>query len=105
MEYYEEEKLKRAKKRLDELKGFYIHLLVYLAVNTFIIGNIAISSIGESDSFWNFGTFVTPIFWGIGLLFHAMHTFHLNPFFGRDWEKKQIQKYMDEDRQQAEKFK
>ncbi len=105
MENFEEDKLKRAKKRLDELKGFYIHLIVYLAVNAFIMVNIAVRSYNNSDSFWEFGTFFTPVFWGIGLLIHAMYTFRINPFFGRDWERKQIQKYMDEDRREADKYK
>lgn len=104
MENYNEDKLKRAKKRLEEIKGFYIHLAVYLAVNAFIMINIALRSYNDSDSFWEFGTFVTPVFWGIGLLFHAIHTFNLNPFFGKDWEKKQIQKYMDEDKREADKY-
>jgi hypothetical protein len=104
MENYDEDKLKRAKKRLDEIKGFYIHLAVYLAVNAFIMINIAMRSYNDSDSFWEFGTFVTPVFWGIGLLFHAIHTFNLNPFFGKDWEQKQIQKYMDEDKREADKY-
>ncbi|MGI9546286.1 MAG: 2TM domain-containing protein [Flavobacteriaceae bacterium] len=104
MENYKEDKLKRAKKRVDELKGFYIHLAVYLAVNAFIMVNIAMRSYNDSDSFWEFGTFVTPVFWGIGLLFHASHTFQINPFLGKDWEKKQIQKYMDEDKNEANKY-
>ncbi len=104
MENYNEDKLKQAKKRVEEIKGFYIHLAVYLAINAFIMINIAVRSYNDSDSFWEFGTFVTPVFWGIGLLFHAIHTFNLNPFFGKDWEKKQIQKYMDEDKREADKY-
>lgn len=104
MENYNEDKLKQAKKRVEEIKGFYIHLAVYLAINAFIMINIAVRSYNDSDSFWEFGTFVTPVFWGIGLLFHAIHTFNLNPFFGKDWEKRQIQKYMDEDKREADKY-
>ncbi len=104
MNNIEEDKLKRAKKRLEELKGFYIHLAVYVAVNAFILINIAVRSMGDSDTFWQFGTFVTPVFWGVGLLFHAMHTFRFNPILGKDWEKRQIQKYMDEDKKEAEKY-
>jgi hypothetical protein len=105
MENNNDDRLKRAKKRLDELKGFYIHLAVYIGVNAFIMVNIAVRSYGDSDTFWNFGTFVTPLFWGIGLLFHAVHTFNFNPFLGKDWEQKKIQKYMDEDEREANKYK
>ena len=104
MENRDEDKMKRAKKRLDELKGFYIHLMVYIGVNLFILVNVAIRSMEDGDNIWHFGNLITPVFWGIGILFHAMHTFNLNPFFGKDWEKKQIQKYMDEDKREADKY-
>ena len=34
----ESERYKRARKRLDQIKGFYRHLLIYLVVNILIIG-------------------------------------------------------------------
>ena len=105
MDFSDDDKLKRAKKRLDELKGFYIHLAVYVGVNAFIMVNIAVRSLGDGDTFWQFGTFLTPVFWGIGLLIHGLNTFRVNPFLGKDWEKKQIQKYMDEDKRELDKFK
>jgi len=36
------ERKRRAKKRVDELKGFYIHFAVYIAVNGFILINILV---------------------------------------------------------------
>ncbi|MEM9361804.1 MAG: 2TM domain-containing protein [Bacteroidota bacterium] len=100
MENFENEKFKRAKKRVDEIKGFYIHLAVYVGVNVFILANI----VARSDSFWEWGHFITPFFWGIGLLFHAAHTFKYNPLFGKNWEERQIQKFMDKDREEAKKY-
>ena len=35
--------------------------------------------------------------WGIGILFHAIGTFNLNPFFGKGWEERKIKEYMDKD--------
>lgn len=102
------EKKERAEKRIKELKGFYIHLLVYMIVNIMIVVTHISMNLnnGESfiEAFWNFGTFSTPFFWGIGLFFHAMKVFSFNPFFGKDWEEQQIKKYMDEDRTDIEKF-
>ena len=40
MEKFDKEKYNRAKKRVDELKGFYIHLAIYVVINTFILINI-----------------------------------------------------------------
>ena len=101
----EEDKLKRAKKQVEEIKGFYIHLTIYVIVNTFIIINIGLQNFGNANEFWSFPTFVTPFFWGIGLAFHALNTFKRNRLFGKKWEERMIQKYMEEDKKEAEKYK
>lgn len=101
---HQNEKLARAKKRVEELKGFYIHLTVYIVINGFILINILARSMGGGDTFWAFGTFFTPFFWGIGLAFHAAKVFDYNPFFGKKWEQRQIQKYIDKDKRDAAKF-
>lgn len=99
------EKRKRAKKRVDELKGFYIHLTVYLIINTFIIAVMLMAQSDQENFSLRWYNFSTAIFWGLGLLIHAMVTFRLNPFFGKSWEDRMIQKYMDEDRRESERFK
>ena len=104
MENLESDKYKRAKKRVDELKGFYIHAAIYTCINTFILVNIFIRNGYEGESFWQVGHFFTPFFWGIGLLFHASKVFDFNPLLNKDWEKRQIKKYMEMDKKEAEKF-
>lgn len=108
MENKNRNKLNRAKKRVKELKGFYIHLTVYIAVNGFgtitkIMNNL---QDGETinEAFWDFSTFASWFFWGIGLAFHAVKALGYNPFFSKDWEERQIQKYMEEDRKEVEKW-
>ncbi|PIB28332.1 hypothetical protein BFP77_10175 [Maribacter sp. 4U21] len=101
------EKLNRAKKRLEELKGFYWHLAVYLGVNSFITISTIIGRMSNGASFLevlDFGTFAVWFFWGIGLFFHGMKVFSYNPIFSKSWEERQIQKYIEKDKQQAEKF-
>ena len=88
----------RAEKKLKELKGFYWHAFWYVVVNIFLIFIIG----GNSDDFWNFGTFSTAIFWGIGLAFHAMGVFGKNIFFSKSWEERKIQQYMDKDKKRWE---
>ena len=100
MEDLNNEKLKRAKKRVDQIKGFYIHATVYVIINVFILINIG----SNTTDFWHWGHFITPFFWGIGLFFHWWNTFGRNPFFSKDWEEKQIQKYMDKEEQEAKKY-
>ncbi|MDU8886502.1 2TM domain-containing protein [Yeosuana sp. MJ-SS3] len=90
----------RAQKRVNELKGFYWHLFSYIAVNIFIIVVIAINSNGN---IWNFGTFATAFFWGIGLGFHAFGVFGKNVFFGRDWERRKMEEFMRNEENQNRK--
>jgi len=100
MKELEDEKFKRAKKRVDEIKGFYIHASIYVIINTFILINIFLNT----DSFWEWPHFITPFFWGIGLFFHGTRVFGFNPLFSRSWEERQIQKYIDKDRDDASKY-
>jgi hypothetical protein len=104
MENLDQDKLRRAKKRVEQLKGFYVHLAVYVVVNAFILVNIYIASVRDGEPFGKWGHFFTLIFWGIGLAFHGIKAFNFNPFFGRDWEERQIQKYIDKDKKEADKY-
>jgi len=102
-------KKERAQQRVKDLKGFYIHFMVYLFVNVMISTVVAVSLIYSGDSFFeavsNFGVFSTWLFWGIGVVFHAIKVFSYNPFFNKEWEERQIQKYLDEDRKESAKYK
>ena len=103
----EDKRLKRAKERLQELKGFYWHMAAYIAVNSFITISTIVGRMGNGDSFMdtlNFGSFAIWFFWGIGLFFHGIKVFSYNPIFSKEWEKRQIQKYIEKDKQEAEKF-
>jgi hypothetical protein len=92
----EEEKYKIAKKRVEEIRGFFAHLFAYIGVNvTLIIINLVTSNF-RLNNLWFY--WVT-VFWGIGLLWHALAVFVLNRFPGKDWENKkmkEIMKKMDE---------
>lgn len=103
----EKQKLERAKKRLEELKGFYWHLAAYLGVNTFITISTIVGRMSDGEKFLDvldFGSFAVWFFWGVGLFFHALKVFSVNPIFSKGWEERQIQKYIDRDKREAEKF-
>ena len=101
--YREEDAYIRAKKKLDNLKGFYWHLASYVIVNIFLIIVIA-SNQDEDESIWQFGTFATAFFWGIGLFFHFIGVFGTNLLFGKNWEERKIKEYMDKDNKEHRKF-
>ncbi|MFS4467983.1 2TM domain-containing protein [Maribacter sp. 2210JD10-5] len=106
---YEKAKLDEARLKVAKIKGFYSHLTVYLVINTTLtitklMGN---SYYGETfmGPFWHFSTFATWFFWGIGLFFHGLKVFSANSAFMMKWEERQIQKFMENDRNEVEKFK
>lgn len=92
--YHKESAYLRAQKRLKEIKGFYWHAFWYVVVNIFIITMIVLNSEGD---IWNFGVFSTPIFWGMGLGFHAIMVFGKSLFFGKSWESRKIQEFMEKE--------
>ena len=94
---------KSARKRVKDIKGFYVHLLVYLVVNIFLLfANSDFTRFGN----WrlDFSNFYTPLFWGIGLAAHWASVFGPGFFLGKKWEEKKIRELMEKDRQQMEKW-
>lgn len=108
MENHEYDKRQRAKKKVEEIKGFYIHLFIYIIINLFISVKNIIGNFQDGktfwDAFWDLGNYVVWIFWGTGLLFHAIYALDYNPFFTKEWEERQIKKYMEEDKRESEKY-
>jgi hypothetical protein len=96
----ENERYLKAKKKVKDIKDFYIHLAVFLIVLTIIILiNVVTFATGRSDQGgWNLW-FLFPFgFWGLAVLMHGLRTFVL----GREssWEKRKIKeviKDMDQD--------
>ncbi len=91
---YRQEAYLRAQKKVKKIIGFYWHLASYVIVNIFLIVLIG----NDSNDFWNFGTFSTAIFWGIGLFFHFIGVFGPDFMFGKNWEQRKIKEYMDKDK-------
>ncbi|MHC6198164.1 2TM domain-containing protein [Elizabethkingia miricola] len=86
----EEIEFLEAKRRVKEIRGFYIHFLIYLAVNVFIL----------AETFYNYHqigwtNIYVPVLWGIVVLIHAGSIFLPGIIFGDDWEKKKIRKLME----------
>ncbi|WP_282117356.1 2TM domain-containing protein [Cellulophaga baltica] len=104
----QEDKRKRAEQRIKALKGFYIHLTVYILVNIMISTVSVVGNMSSGDSFieafTTFGTFSTAIFWGIGVFFHGAKVFEFNPFFSKEWEERKIKQYLEEDTNEIGKY-
>ena len=93
METFDDNNIKyqEAKRKVKRIKRFYIHALVYVIVNIFIISqNVQEGkSLSDGDNYW------TALFWGIGLLAHGMSVFMPNFIFGNDWEERKTRELMD----------
>ncbi|WP_418000783.1 2TM domain-containing protein [Lentibacillus amyloliquefaciens] len=88
----EDQKYLRAKKRMENLKAFYIHLTVFTLVNIMLIA-INILTYEQSGHWW----FFYPLLgWGIGLVSHGLSVSSFG-LFGPDWEEKKIQEYMEKE--------
>jgi len=86
----EDIKYQKAKKRVEEIRGFYAHLGVYVLVNSMLL---LLNITTSPDILW----FYWPFFgWGIGIAMHAAYVFGFGRWFGPDWEEKKIQEIMDE---------
>jgi len=103
---YDQIKLQKAKKKLTILKNFYSHLVVYLIFNLLGLLFYLMYRITDTGKFasmepdfrdwisWNI--ILTPILWGIGLFFHWLYVFQKTSKFFRNWEDRQIKRYLDE---------
>lgn len=75
----------RAKKRVEELKGFYGNLTAYSVV-------IPALAFINYTTFWGFQWFWFPLLgWGMGLSFHAFGVFG----YGKTWEERKIQEIIN----------
>ena len=63
------EAYRRAKKKLEAMRGFYMHLYVYIGVNILLV---VINLLTSPQYLW----FKWPLIgWGIGVFFHALGVF------------------------------
>ena len=100
----EENKLKKVKRKVERLKGFYKHLIAFLIINLlFVLSSNLLEfnfqlfgdlNINNRWSFENPKHYPLWLIWGIFLLFHAINTFVKPIFFTEDWEKKKINELM-----------
>ena len=84
----EKEIYEEAKKRVEEKKGFFIHLAVYVCVNIFLVIIWAVTSIHDP---FRYPWFLWPLGgWGIGLLMHFLGVFVFSS--KTDWERRELDK-------------
>lgn len=107
--YTKEQQYIKAKKRVDDIKGFYIHAAVYVVINLFLSGIIIYGlshdeGLGFTGAITHFGVYSVWLFWGIGLFFHWLGVFGFKGLFGKGWEEKKIKQLMQEEEKRDNKI-
>lgn len=97
--FQEEDRYYQAKKRVENLKGFYGNLTSYIVVNIFLVVINLLTSPGYLWFFW------PMLWWGVGVLFHAMKVFNWMPIFGKEWEEQKIKEFMEKEKQSRNDWK
>ncbi len=83
------ERFKRARRRVDEIKGFYTHLAAFVLV----IAGLTVVNVATGSDWWVQWVILG---WGIGVLLHALLTFGGTPKFVSRWEKRKLREYMNQ---------
>lgn len=84
-------KYERAREQVKKIKEFYGNFISYCIVIPFL------AFINYKTTGFGFPWVIFPILgWGLGVLFHYMEAFDRHPVLGKNWEKRKIQKYMEE---------
>ena len=87
----EETSYQRVKTRVEELKGFYAHLTVYLLVNL----GLFVIDFASGSGWWFYWPLVG---WGVAVAIHAVFVFGIEGPLGRGWEERKIRQLMEQDR-------
>jgi hypothetical protein len=99
-------KLARARRKIEEIKKFYKHVVAYILINLFlafvwkfsfkIVGNFTVSNQFDGEEFTHIPIW---LIWGIFLVLHALKTFGFLNLQGKDWEERKIEEFMKEKNQ------
>ncbi|WP_130736159.1 2TM domain-containing protein [Flavobacterium sp. J27] len=92
----------KAKKRVEKIKGFYGHLFSYIVINLVLY---LVNYITYPNDFWFDHWFYWQLLlWGIGLVIHGIVVFYSLPIFGKEWEERKVQEFMQDEKQQNNKL-
>lgn len=86
----EDERYERARKQVQELKDFYIHLSIYIIFNAFAV----FVGLSQGVGWW---ILALPVLWGIGLVAHAIDALPA----ATGWEERKIRELMAKEERKA----
>jgi len=90
----EQARYQEAKKRVEEIKGFYFHLVTYIIINAVLV---VINLLTSPEYLWGIWPLVG---WGVGLVIHAFSVF--SNLWGNSWEERKIKEIMEKDKRRGQ---
>ena len=101
MEDIDQKKFERARKQVENEKGWYSHFFAYIIFST--VEQLFYAGVFDGGKFTDFIPWwvrcITPAFWGIAILLHWLYVFkgvRFNAFY-KKWEARKIKKFMEEE--------
>lgn len=92
---YTEEEFKLAKKRIEDLQGYYWNLASYIVINLFF----TFLDLKDGSYDW---AYWPALGWGIGIAFHSIEVFGF--FNSHNWKDRMIQKELERRKREREEF-
>lgn len=90
-----DDEYKWAKKRVEEVRGFIIHVCVFAGVvGMLAILNVITARLAALKGVWWF--YWIAIFWGFAIMWHAIAVFVFGRALGKKWEEREIMKLVGE---------
>lgn len=100
------ELIENAQKRIRQKKRLYIHFVIFLIGAVFLILANTVLGIGKDFTIAGVNWFVYAILaWLILFLYHFINVFITNKFMGKDWEKQQLDKLVNQQQARIDKLK
>ena len=100
------ELIQNAQRRVRQKKRLYRHFVVFLFGSILLIVANLVLKIGSEIKVFNQEWFITAIaIWIVILLYHIFNVFVTNRFMGKEWETKQLDKLVSEQKIRIEEIK
>ncbi|MEN8887051.1 MAG: dihydrofolate reductase [Winogradskyella sp.] len=100
------ELIENAQKRIKQKKRLYIHFVIFLIGAVFLILTNTVLGIGEDFKIAGINWFVYAIIaWLFLFIYHFINVFITHKFMGKDWEKQQLEKLVNQQQQRINKLK
>lgn len=100
------ELIENAQKRIKQKKRLYVHFVIFLIGAVFLILANTVLKIGANFKPAGVDWFVYAILaWFFLFIYHFVSVFVTNKFMGKDWEKQQLEKLVNQQEARIDKLK